>query len=102
MSGLALELYSTSELPAAYWYAARVLAADAEVLDALVPVTIESKGLYFEVSESERLMLCRYRARRAGLSAFLCPINGLIMPGLLRGQLTSVLSFGLLLSRDHR
>jgi hypothetical protein len=43
MSGLALELYSTSELPAAYWYAARVLAADVEVLDALVPVTVESK-----------------------------------------------------------
>jgi hypothetical protein len=43
ISGLALELYSTSELPAAYWYAARVLAADAEVLDALVPATVESK-----------------------------------------------------------
>jgi hypothetical protein len=45
-SGFSLELYGVDERPAAYWYAARLLSADRDVIDALVLAVPEGEVVF--------------------------------------------------------
>jgi hypothetical protein len=56
LSGFTLELYSANERPAAYWYAAKVMSADCEVLDALIPAVVDGK--VFGLLVPNKLMAC--------------------------------------------
>jgi hypothetical protein len=79
LSGFQLELYAAAERPVAYWYAKRILEADAEVLGRLLEVVPEgecSRLFWGEVQSLRRAGLLMIELFRVACASGVCVSKG--------------------------